>query len=121
MFSKFSTTWSLMGEAWQVLKQDKEMLLFPLVSGICCLLVMASFAIPIISSESWQPPGRDATTSQQIGYYATLFTFYFCNYFVISFFNVAVIACAAIRLQGGDPTVADGFRAAFSRIHGEDY
>ena len=43
--------------------------------------------------------------------------FYFCNYFVITFSNVAIIACASIRLQGGDPTVADGFRAAFSRIH----
>jgi len=117
MFSKFSNTWSLMSDSWTVVKQDKEMLLFPLVSGICCLLVLASFAIPIISSESWQPPGEEATTAQQVGYYVTLFLFYFCNYFIITFFNVAVIACASIRLQGGDPTLADGFKAAFSRFH----
>ena len=49
-------------------------------------------------------------------YYGTLFLFYFCNYFVIVFFNSAVIACAAIRMQGGDPTVGDGFRAAFARL-----
>jgi hypothetical protein len=32
------------------------------------------------------------------------------------FFNSAVIACAVIRLQGGDPTVADGFKAAVARL-----
>ena len=101
MFEKISMTWSLMGDSWGVLKQDKELLIFPLVSGICCLLVVASFAIPIVSSESWQPPGEGASTGEQVGYYATLFTFYFCNYFVITFFNVAVISCAAIRMQGG--------------------
>jgi hypothetical protein len=46
-----------------------------------------------------------------------LFMFYFCNYFVIVFFNSAIIACATIRMGGGDPTLADGFRAAFARIH----
>jgi hypothetical protein len=43
--------------------------------------------------------------------------FYFCNYFVIVFFNSAITACAAIRMNGGDPTVSDGFRAAFRRLH----
>ena len=37
---KISRTWGLMGACWQILKKDKEMLVFPLVSGICCLLVM---------------------------------------------------------------------------------
>ncbi len=117
MFSKISTTWSLMGDSWQLLKKDKELLLFPLVSGICCLLVLASFAIPIVSAQAYHPPGQDATTAQQVTYYLTLFLFYFCNYYVISFFNVAIIACATIRLQGGDPTIADGFKAALSRMH----
>jgi hypothetical protein len=113
---KLSHTWSLMGASWRILKQDKEILIFPLLSGICCLLVLASFAIPIISSGSWELPEENATTQQQIIYYGTLFLFYFCNYFVIVFFNSAVISCAAIRMGGGDPTAGDGFRAALSRL-----
>jgi len=113
---KLSHTWLLMGASWRVLKQDKEILIFPLLSGICCLLVLASFAIPIISNESWALPEEDASTQQQILYYGTLFLFYFCNYVVIVFFNSAVIACAAIRMEGGDPTAGDGFRAALSRL-----
>jgi len=113
---KFSHTWSLMGASWEVLKKDKEILIFPLISGICCLLVMASFAIPLVASDNWQPPGKEAATGELVEYYAILFLFYFCNYFIIVFFNSAIIACAVIRMGGGDPTVADGFRAAFSRI-----
>ncbi len=117
IFDKLSNTWALMGVSWDILKKDKEMLIYPLISGICCLLVLASFAIPIISSESWQPPGENAPAMDQVVYYGVLFLFYFCNYFVIVFFNTAIIACAVKRMQGGDPTLSDGFQAAFSRIH----
>lgn len=117
IFNKFSNTWAMMGVSWDILKKDKEMLIYPLISGICCLLVLASFAIPIISSESWRAPGENAPAMDQVVYYGVLFLFYFCNYFVIVFFNTAIIACAVKRMQGGDPTLSDGFQAAFSRIH----
>jgi hypothetical protein len=113
---KFSNTWSLMKASWQVLKKDKELLVFPVISGICCLIVLALFAVPVFMSGSWQPPARGASLSEQVNYYGLLFLFYFCNYFVIIFFNAAIVACAAIRMQGGDPTVRDGFRAAGARF-----
>ncbi len=114
---KFSTTWSLMGSSWQLLKKDKEILLFPLISGICCLIVLASFAIPmVVTSNALQPADGAARSDSHEMYYALLFLFYFFNYFVIVFFNTAIVACADIRMKGGDPTVADGLRAAFSRI-----
>ncbi len=113
---KFSNTWSLMNASWQVLEKDKEIVVFPLISGICCLVVIATFAIPLIVSGGWQPPNRNASTNAQIVYYAMLFLFYFCNYFVIVFFNGATIACATIRMEGGDPTIADGLRAAAARL-----
>jgi len=42
--------------------------------------------------------------------------FYVVQYFVIFFCNTALVGAALIRLRGGDPTVADGFRIAASRI-----
>jgi hypothetical protein len=113
---KFSNTWSLMGASWQLLKKDKEILVFPLVSGICCLVVLASFAIPIIISGAWRSAGEGASSQSHVVSYATLFLFYFCNYFVIVFFNAAIVACARIRMEGGDPTVSDGLRAAGGRL-----
>ena len=112
---KFSRTWSIMHSSWEVLKQDKELLVFPLISGICCILVMASFAYPVVSSEALQ--GIDPEANQiPAKFYIILFLFYFCNYFIIVFFNAAIIACAEIRMSGGNPTVSDGFKAALERL-----
>jgi len=105
-----------MSECWQVLKQEKSLLLFPILSGICCLLVLASFAVPIFVTSAWHPPGANAAPVQQIVYYGTIFAFYFSNYFVVIFFNAALVACAAIRMGGGTPTLGDGLRAAAMRL-----
>jgi hypothetical protein len=113
---KITRTWSLMSACWQVLKQDKALLIFPLISGICCLMLLASFAVPLYATGYWHPPGRDAAPAQQVMYYGVLFLFYVCNYFVVVFFNAAIIACATMRLSGSNPSVGDGFRAAASRL-----
>lgn len=105
-----------MSDCWQVLKQDKALLLFPLISGICCLLLLISFAVPIYATDSWEPPKPDAGTNAQVAYYGVLFLFYLANYFVIVFFNSGIVACATMRLSGGSPTISDGFRAAASRL-----
>jgi len=116
MFARIGYTLDLMKASWQVLKKDKELLLFPLLSAICCLIVIASFVIPLVVTGYWEPPAEEATAADQVAYYAMLFLFYFVNYFVIIFFNSAIVACAVIRLRGGDPTVGDGIRAAMSRL-----
>jgi hypothetical protein len=113
---KLSRTWSMMSACWQLLKQDKSLLLFPLISGFCCLLLLASFAIPLYATNHWQPPSGDAGGTSQLAYYGTLFLFYVLNYFIIIFFNAAIVACATLRMRGGNPTVADGFRAASARL-----
>ena len=127
---KFSRTTSLMRASWDVLKQDKELLLFPLLSGICCVLVLASFAGPILALTDWQTAGESVTAGaaqalsdsdgslsmDQAMHVLVLFAFYCCNYFVIIFFNAGLIACAQIRMEGGDPTVKDGLRAAWARL-----
>ena len=79
-------------------------------------MLLASFAVPLYTTGAWQPPGHDATTQRQVAYYGTLFVFYVCNYFIVVFFNAAIVACAVIRLGGGNPTIADGLRAAASRL-----
>jgi hypothetical protein len=105
-----------MSACWQILKRDKGLLLFPLISGLCCLLLLASFAVPLYATGHWQPPGRGAAPLHQAAYYGILFLFYVCNYFVVVFFNAGIVACATLRMSGGNPTVGDGFRAAAARL-----
>jgi hypothetical protein len=47
--------------------------------------------------------------------YVIAFLFYLVQYFVIFFFNSALVGAAMIRLDGGDPTVRDGLRIAGSK------
>lgn len=117
MFNRISNGWELAKQSWQVLKLDKELLLFPLISGVACLMVLASFAVPLYSTQYFQTVmDEGGQVSQDPIAWVILFAFYFVNYFVIVFFNTALIACAIIRFRGGDPTVMDGLRAASSRM-----
>lgn len=113
---RISYTWSLMKSSMGVLKQDKELIIFALLSGICCLIVLASFTVPMVVSEGFTLPSKDAPPEQQAVFYGILFLFYFINYFIIVFFNTAIISCALIRMKGGNPTLGDGFSASFSRL-----
>jgi hypothetical protein len=116
MFRRLSNGWALAQQSFRVLSLDKELLLFPAMSGIACLLVMASFAAPLwltgeaqVVLDDRQPPDGPLA-------YVLLFAFYFVNYFVIVFFNSALVECAVIRFRGGNPTVGDGLRAAWARL-----
>ncbi|HTS18928.1 MAG TPA: DUF6159 family protein [Verrucomicrobiae bacterium] len=116
MFAKISYTWGLMRASWNVLKTDKTLLLFPLMSGLCCIVVLLSFALPIFLTGAWAPPARGSSQVSFVVYYGLLFLFYIVNYFVITFFNTAIVSCAMLRMAGHNATVGDGFREAASRI-----
>lgn len=116
MFTRIANGWELTKQSYRVLMLDKELLLFPLMSGFSCLLVLGSFAAPLWNSKYINVIMNDQQVPQDPVAYIILFAFYFVNYFVIIFFNSALVACAIIRLKGGDPTVADGFRAAMNRL-----
>ena len=109
MFEKFSRSWELVKASASVLRSDKELMLFPVISGMVSLVVLATFLIPM-SLLGLFAEGFGA------GAVVFGFLFYFCQYAVVIFFNSALVAAAMIRLEGGDPTLADGFNAARARI-----
>jgi hypothetical protein len=49
MFEKFSRSWELAKASAAVLRSDKEMLLFPVMSGLAAMVLMASFVLPIFA------------------------------------------------------------------------
>ncbi|MHC4400469.1 MAG: DUF6159 family protein [Planctomycetota bacterium] len=114
MFDKLGRGWSLVGQSFRVLKLDKELLLFPLISGVSCLLVLGSFALPLANTSYWELMTEQRQIPNDPVAYLLLFAFYFVNYLVIIYFNSALVACAIIRFKGGDPTLKDGLRAATS-------
>ncbi len=116
MWERIANGWEMAKQSVQVLRLDKELLLFPLLSGIACTLVTLSFGIPLLMSGMLDHVRQHQTTAQTIIWAVIGFAFYFVNYFVMIFFNSALIGCAVIRLKGGDPTVRDGIGAAMARL-----
>jgi hypothetical protein len=114
MFSTIQRSYTIFRQSLSVLRQDKEILIFPLLSGIFTIIAMAGLISGGVITGFFQrllQSGNRSLEANLLGYSA-LFVWYFVSWFIVLFFNVGVVACARIRLEGGDPTVADGFRAA---------
>jgi len=98
---------------------DKELLVFPLLSSIGCILVLATFVIPFTFTDLYVElvqSEKGPTQVQSILLGVVAFLYYFCNFFVIVFFNSALVSCAIIRLKGGDPNLRDGLSSAMARL-----
>jgi len=113
---KFERSWQIMRASWDVLRQDREILVFPALSGIALILILVSFAVPIFALGGIDTVQRIARHNGTAGNLVVLLAFYFINYFVVIFFNTAIVACATIRMRGGNPTVGDGLQASGERI-----
>jgi len=112
MAGRISNSFALVKASARVLQLDKELMVFPLMSGIATLLVIASFITPIFLI------GPELFDSENPSYLAYVlgFLFYLVQYTVIFFFNAALVGAALIRLDGGDPTVSDGLAIASKRM-----
>ena len=111
---RLANSWRLVKASAAVLRADRELLVFPLASGIASLIVTASFLLPLWASGALDGVDEDGG-GLGAGTYAALFLFYLVQYFVVTFANTALVGAALIRLRGGDPTLADGFRIASGR------
>lgn len=118
MFATLSRSWEYAKISYGVIWENKQLVVFPILSSIAAVLVMASFLVPLWSSgmiDRMTSDDPNAAVSEAV-MYAILFAFYFCNYFVIVFFNSALTACAMRVINGEQPTVGDGLAVAMRRL-----
>ncbi|OGU67470.1 MAG: hypothetical protein A2499_16510 [Stygiobacter sp. RIFOXYC12_FULL_38_8] len=113
MFTKLSNSWNLMKASWAVLREDKELIIFPILSTVAVILVTISFAVPMFFAGFFD---KGVLNDSGILKYVVGFVFYFVQYTIIIFSNTALVGAAMIRLRGGNPTVSDGFKIAFGHI-----
>lgn len=109
MFDRFKRSFALVRASAQVLRQDTHLMLFPLISALSLMLVLIAFALPVFGLAAFDGLGKR-------GLYSIGFLFYVVQYFVIFYFNTALVGAVMIRLDGGSPTLLDGLRIANSRF-----
>lgn len=116
---KFRRSWELTVQSWNVLRAEKSLVLFPIVSSIALLAVAASFLVPAgLWFASLDEAQRDELRTGGTGALglAALFVFYFINYFVMTYFNVALAGAALERFSGKDTSIGSGLRIANRRL-----
>ncbi len=115
---RIGNTISLAKTSWAVLKKDRELLWFPVMSFLASLVVIGVVAIPIIAMVSTTNTAAGDQTSVNPAA-AVLGIIAMLALSVVSvFFNGALVAGAYERFSGGDPTVRSSINKAFSRISG---
>jgi len=108
---KLARSWELVKASWAVLQADKELLIFPIVSAVAVITVMATFAVPMFLAGMFDRGFGMRGTIPFAGIVLG-FCFYAVQYTIIFYCNSALVGAAMIRLKGGNPTIADGFRIA---------
>ncbi|HUB61072.1 MAG TPA: DUF6159 family protein [Puia sp.] len=116
-FTRLSNGWNLSMNSFAVLKANRQLILFPILSGLSMLLIVSSFFLFLFASSDWDITALDTLNNQgTVANYLLLFGYYVVNYFIIVFFNTALIHCTRLYFQGRRPTVGEGLGFALTRI-----
>jgi len=108
MFESIGRSFALVKTSWNILMQDKKLLAFPVMSGVISLLVLATFVLPLLFVD----PLKNGVPGGSLVFYAALFLFYVVSYFVVIFFNTALITCVYARLNGKDMTIGEALSSS---------
>ncbi len=110
---RIGTGWQLAKTSLRVLRRDKELLLFPLISGLAILGILAAFVGGMFVTVGFEAAfGGGATWLFAV----LMIVYYVLSFFIAFYFNAAIVGAATIRLNGGNPTLGDGLRIASANV-----
>lgn len=122
MAGKFSRGWAITKQSWGVLRQDKHLLVFPVLSALVCLVVAAFMLGPWIAfivmnaKDGSREAIESAAASRGPFSFVILFLTYFLSFSVVTYFNTALVACVMNRFRGEDSSAMAGIRLANRRL-----
>ena len=116
MFRTIGHTFELMKMSWRVLMLDRELIFFPIMSGVALLALVG--AMLGIGGATGTLDRVSEGSSESLGAVDAILGagFVFVSSAIVIFFNAALIAAALERLRGGDPNIASGLRAASAHL-----
>jgi len=106
---RITRSFQLVGQSYQILMRDKELMILPLLSGVVMAFVIGVVALGFSL-------GGDGLAARGPELYVPIFLMYVLMYAVGIFFQAAVVAGATERMRGGDPTVGSALAAAQRRL-----
>jgi hypothetical protein len=118
--SAWDRSWSMAQTSFGVIRRDKEMLWFPVLSGVFSLLFSSALIVPAFVVHAVDAMGAGSAAAR-LGVdplrAVVLFVTYCGLTFIATFFNVCAVHTTRVRLSGGDATLLDSVKFALSRAH----
>ncbi|ABS77987.1 hypothetical protein CbuD7D7780_06655 [Coxiella burnetii] len=114
--SRFTRGWEIGKQSFSIIRANKKLLIYPLISIIVCMFLLLLIAMPLwhLELNHWQT-GQSNFSKNLIVILLFLGILYLCN-FVIAFCNAAFMASIMAYFDQRPATVAEGFRVAKSRF-----
>jgi hypothetical protein len=104
IFERLMTGLALARRSIRLLRDNTELLVFPLVGGIAGLAYVGVLLASAFGFGGGFPEGP--TT------YVYLFALYFGSTFLAAYFTAGLMYCTRMAMTGSDPRIGDGLRAA---------
>lgn len=117
IFRTFGNTWRITKTSMTVLRQDKELLFFPIFGFVGVAIIVGITAAIFASMGTFDRLDTAGEEAQlQAGDIIVAVIALVVAMFVINYFNAALMGAARHRLHGGDPNLGTGFAAVNKHI-----
>ncbi len=116
LISRFARSWQLIKASRDVLRADNSLLILPAISGLATAALGVGFFALAMSDGTFAAMREGQSFHAYGSFYGWLFCWYVVQYFVVIFFNTALVGAAIAVLDGGRPTVGAALKLALSRI-----
>jgi Family of unknown function (DUF6159) len=114
IIDRLSNGWKISINSFKILKENQQLIIFPILSGISLVLIIGSFCVGIYASAGWDTDKLNEAGT--VLNWILVFLFYLINYFVVVFFNMALIHCTRLYFRGEEVTVMKGLQFSWSRV-----
>lgn len=101
---------------WQVLMNDTRMLVFPLLSALCAILLLVPLILSVLAT--WAHASSSSATSNNDMLYSFLLAlgYYLCVLTLSTYFNAALVYFANRALAGQTVSIGESFSVISKRL-----
>lgn len=109
---KFKASWALFKQSLHVLQQDKEIVLFPILSSVILMIISIIFVAGFYATGMFDAEGEVTESTSKSIFYGIIFIYYVLSYFILTYFRVGLTAIVYERINGRDINFKDGMSRA---------
>ncbi|MGB3548015.1 MAG: DUF6159 family protein [Saprospiraceae bacterium] len=125
VFSRLRAGWHLSMRSLAVIQDHPKLMVFPLISGAALMAILSTFGLAIIvglgffAGSDWSSFSFNTENNEgmsDLAGYALSFLYYLVNYFIVVYFNVALVHASREAFEGRRVSVRASMGHASRRI-----